>query len=641
MRLRLQRPWSRPPARWAARWAACGLLLAGLALMAQVQAQPAPVLEIDRAEVAVGDEAQFPQGVATEPRALPDDWARWRGGAAGAVWYRVRFDAPDATLPALYLERVCSRVELHLNGQLLHRAGHAGRPGSRACQPPQLVDLPPALLRPRGNLLDLRVQGQPLAQVASRRHVGSLSALAVGPHEALAARHARALTLQVGVPQAVSATLLLMGGFMFVLGWLHRAESHLAYFGALSAGWALVEARRWLPDLPLAPAAAEFLQSALLAFVTLAAVQFLLRHARHRSPALGRWMALQCALMPASMVLAGAGRLHAVTGAWVLLFALEVAAAAVFHLRLRRRQHGQLPRPAAALLGLVGAALAIDLLARRFALPGALVDAAQLVVPLALVVVGLRLVQRHGQALQASEASRVHLEGRIREATAEIERNFRQLSELRVEQVTQQERKRIAADLHDDLGAKLLTIVHTSDDPRISALAREALEEMRLSVRGLTGKPVRLGDALGDWRAELMARLAQSGIEGEWEAPDELPQTLTARAYVQTTRILREATSNIIKHSGASRCAIRCAIAEGDLQLVVQDNGRGIPMEVDGRLDRGHGMASMKHRAKQMQGQCLVESGPGYGTVIRLTLPLDRATAAPPLGRGPADSMTH
>ena len=42
----------------------------------------------------------------------------------------------------------------------------------------------------------------------------------------------------------------------------------------------------------------------------------------------------------------------------------------------------------------------------------------------------------------------------------------------------------------------------------------------------------------------------------------------------------------------------------------------------DGRLDRGHGMASMKSRAKQMHGQCLVESGPGWGTVIRLTIPL-------------------
>jgi signal transduction histidine kinase len=239
----------------------------------------------------------------------------------------------------------------------------------------------------------------------------------------------------------------------------------------------------------------------------------------------------------------------------------------------------------------------------------------------------MRMVQQYGRQLEDAQHDRAELERRVQEASAQIERNFAQLADLKVEQVTQQERKRIAADLHDDLGAKLLTIVHTSDSERISSLAREALEEMRLSVRGLTGRPVRLGDAMGDWRAETVSRLAQAGIEGDWSAPEELPQPLSSRAYVQTTRILREATSNIIKHSNATRCSISCAIADGDFQLVIQDNGDGISSEVDGRLDRGHGLASMKSRAKQLHGQCLVESGPGYGTVIRLTLPLDRAAA--------------
>jgi signal transduction histidine kinase len=103
---------------------------------------------------------------------------------------------------------------------------------------------------------------------------------------------------------------------------------------------------------------------------------------------------------------------------------------------------------------------------------------------------------------------------------------------------------------------------------------------------------------------------------------------LSARAYVQTTRILREAVSNIIKHSRASHCTVSCSIGGGDFQVVVQDNGEGIPLQVDGRLDRGHGMSSMKNRAKQLSGQCLVESGPGFGTVIRLTLPLYMATVA-------------
>jgi signal transduction histidine kinase len=100
---------------------------------------------------------------------------------------------------------------------------------------------------------------------------------------------------------------------------------------------------------------------------------------------------------------------------------------------------------------------------------------------------------------------------------------------------------------------------------------------------------------------------------------------------VQTTRILREAVNNIIKHSGASHVKVRCAISGDQFGINIQDNGKGIPMELDGKLDRGHGMTSMKQRAKQMQGQCLVESGPGYGTVIRLTLPLGpEAPAAAP-----------
>jgi signal transduction histidine kinase len=277
-----------------------------------------------------------------------------------------------------------------------------------------------------------------------------------------------------------------------------------------------------------------------------------------------------------------------------------------------------------AILVLLALLLAIELLRARSD-PTALWrgHALRFALPVLVLVVSFRLVQLFARALRSAEAGRSTLESRIQEAALEIERNFAQLAELRVEQVTEKERKRIAADLHDDLGAKLLTIVHTSESERISTLAREALEEMRLSVRGLTGKAVRAEDALADWRAECVSRLGQAGIEADWQGPhDAIDRQMSARAFVQTTRILREAVSNIIKHSGASHCKVRCAIDEREIGLVVQDNGRGIPLELDGRLDRGHGMSSMKHRAKQMHGQCLVESGPGYGTVIRLTLPL-------------------
>ena len=572
----------------------------------------------------------YPESGQQVPVSLPDEWARSRPGSSGPIWYRVQFqpltDLEPDELMALFIEHVCSSADVYLNGQLVHSSGRLTEPLINNCNHPQLVTLPAGLIKAGGNRIDIKLAGYPLAEVGSRQRAGALSALQVGPQSELAQRHAGLTAVQVWAPQAVSATLLLMGGFMFVLGFINRRESHLAYFGALSVGWALFDSRLWLrgvPVLQLGHSAIEFLLCAMLGFITWAAVQFLLRYARKRHRAVDVGLPVQSALLAVSLVLAGKAGLHDLAAVWYVLLALEVAAAAVWHLHHQR--HARSVWLMAGLLSTVILAGGIEFAAQWTGARPLAAHLAQLAVPVIFVVVGLRLVQQHGWALYRAEQGKAQLELRVREATSEIERNFRQLAELRVEQVTERERKRIAADLHDDLGAKLLTIVHTSDNERISTLAREALEEMRLSVRGLTGRPVRLADALGDWRAEVVSRLAQAGIEGDWEAPEDLPQTLSARAYVQTTRILREATSNIIKHSGADHCSVSASLTDGDFHLVVQDNGHGISAEVDGRLDRGHGLASMKNRAKQLQGQCLVESGPGYGTVIRLTLPLDRA----------------
>jgi two-component system sensor histidine kinase UhpB len=607
-----------------------GLLCLGLCWLAAAGAL-AQTVTVRAAQAVASDSPGFPADQAIPLVELPDRWSVSRPGSNGPVWYRVSFTAPGlrekGELLALYIERVCTNLEVHLNGQLVHSGGQMSEPITQNCNRPQLVSLPAALIGPGLNVLDLKVVGHALSRVASARRAGELSALEIGPQSVLDKKHARQMALNVAVPQAVSATLALMGGFMFVLGWMNRRESHLAYFGALSVGWAIVESRLWLRDLPFGNAVAELLLCAMLPLLTLASVQFLLRYAQHRSRWLDVLLPLQCLVMPASLLLAGPERLHSMAGFWSVPLALQTLAAAGFYLRRQYRARRRSFWPMALLACIATLALAGEYMSQTFGIRSMFVQLAQIATPVMMVMVGLRLLQQQGRALQAAEESKAHLEMRIREATAEIERNFTQLAELRVEKVTERERKRIAADLHDDLGAKLLTIVHTSDSERISTLAREALEEMRLSVRGLTGRPVQLIDALGDWRAEVVSRLGQAGIEANWTAPvEDLPQTLSARAFVQTTRILREAVSNVIKHSGATQCSLKCAIADGDVQIIVRDNGNGIPMELDGRLDRGHGMASMKHRAKQLQGQCLVESGPGYGTVIRLTLPLNRAT---------------
>ncbi len=608
-------------------------LLAGATASAQTDGQ-SPSVRITEALAA--DDAgttQFPGGAVSRAVSLPDDWALTRPGIDTPLWYRLRLDAagarPNDTLLGLLIEHVCGNVMVQLNGQTLHAAGSMQDPISLDCERPLLLALPRALLNDRANTVDLRLAGYALPQVASRQRAAALAAPLVGPYEALLAQQRHAVLVKSVLPQLAASGLLMMGMVIFLLGWWHHREAHLLYFGALSIGWAAATVRPWWHGAGLGRFVTEAGITTLLSLVTLLAIAFLLHFAR-RPLRQALWLlGMQSLLVPLSLAVAGPQQIFALASAWYALFVIETMLAIGYSLHVARVEQRRDFWPILTLLLLAALSVGIELAGQRYLLPPLWRTLPHVVTPLIFLCIGLLLVHQYGRALISAEELKHSLESRIRDTTAAMERNYAQMAELRVEQVTQKERKRIAADLHDDLGAKLLTIVHTSDSERISTLAREALEEMRLSVRGLTGKPVKLIDALGDWRAEVVGRLSQAGVEGEWLAPtDELPQTLSARAYVQTTRILREAVNNIIKHSAASRCTIRCNITSGDFLLKIQDNGKGIPLELDGRMDRGHGMTSMKHRAKQLQGQCLVESGPGYGTVIRLTIPLEKHTLA-------------
>ena len=615
------------PAHPCLRFWRLALVLLVLAGAGFAQAAPAPVQTITSALAAPGNADQFPVDAPGSAVALPDDWDDSRPQFEGSVWYRARFDMADGGDPnellALYVERACSNLEVRLNGHRLFSGGRLTEPVARNCLVPQLVTLPAALLRERGNVLDLRVVGHALQRVTSRQRAAGLSALKVGPQSVLAAEHAQRLFWNITAVQIVSLALAVLGCVMVALSWLQRREAYLGYFGWLSLAWALMSLRLWWRDMPWDNGVTEFLFCTGFAPVTALAVQYLLSYTDLRSRWIETALAAQWVLMPLTLLLAGPGRLFTMASLWYVLLLLEVMAAVGLHLYVTWRRKRPEFWPMAVLLAGAGAMVLTELAIQHELVALPRVQWLHLPVSLLFIAIAGRLLQVFARSLLAAEAGRSTLEGRVKEITAEIERNFAQLAEMRVEQVTEKERKRIAADLHDDLGAKLLTIVHTSESERISTLAREALEEMRLSVRGLTGKPMRLADALADWRAETVLRLGQANIEADWRSPaEEVDQLLPARGFVQTTRILREAVSNIIKHSGASHCKVRCAISEHEFGLIVQDNGKGIPMELDGKLDRGHGMSSMKHRAKQMQGQCLVESGPGYGTVIRLTLPL-------------------
>ncbi len=168
-----------------------------------------------------------------------------------------------------------------------------------------------------------------------------------------------------------------------------------------------------------------------------------------------------------------------------------------------------------------------------------------------------------------------------------------------------EERQRIARDLHDDVSGRLAASLHRRDHERVHMDVREAIADIRTIVSGLAGKPRRLGDLLAELRYDSIGRCEGAGVALDWppgpELADERP--LDYRVYRHLMAAVRESVSNILRHSGATRARIACALDGERLSVTIIDNGCGLPPEVltDGRA--GNGLRNCTVRAEALGGR--------------------------------------
>ena len=215
---------------------------------------------------------------------------------------------------------------------------------------------------------------------------------------------------------------------------------------------------------------------------------------------------------------------------------------------------------------------------------------------------------------------------------------------LEVERV----RSRVARDLHDDVGAGLSEIAILSEvaaqndgrPPHADAALTEIGDAARRLVDSMSDI-VWSTDPRKDDAASLVARIrhfAANTLESRrigWSldvAPQFESRPLDAETRRQMLLIVKEALTNVARHSGCTRASVRIEAAGPDASIEIADDGRGLAGADGNGSGGGHGLGNMRARAESLGGSLRVESGPEAGTRIRVLVPLGRRgrRTAPP-----------
>jgi two-component system, NarL family, sensor histidine kinase UhpB len=244
-------------------------------------------------------------------------------------------------------------------------------------------------------------------------------------------------------------------------------------------------------------------------------------------------------------------------------------------------------------------------------------------------------------------------EEQLRWSLEVLRRTVQQRRELsqRLESAQEEERRRIASDIHDDsiqvmsaVDMRLQILAHlgpegsTIDEVRdIQATVQQAIERLRHLLFEL--RPMAL-DREG-LVAALEEYVAHTGRQAgwTWEVTDELasepPPDLRAIVY----RIAQEAIGNAGKHAEAARMEVVVSGDRRSVSVTVRDDGHGFDaVSAAAEPEPGHlGLATMVERAEVTGGHCRVTSAPGAGTTVEIWLPLDVEAVRDPAGRPDAE----
>lgn len=189
-----------------------------------------------------------------------------------------------------------------------------------------------------------------------------------------------------------------------------------------------------------------------------------------------------------------------------------------------------------------------------------------------------------------------------------------------------EERQRISRDLHDDVGARLLSGLHRNDIGETRKILREAIADIRTIAGALAGDRLPLSSVLADLRHETAQRVEAAGLVLDWPLAldDQAPEVMVDYAlYRHLVSAVREVVSNALRHASASRITVAIDWDNRRLRANITDDGTGLS-----RKSSGNGLRNITERMTEIGGW--IDFPPvETGTRVTLAMPLRAGGGTP------------
>lgn len=565
-----------------------------------------------------GDDVQW------QPVALPDNWYVTRPGADGGGWYRFvlpLMSAPKRVHSVYFPRGSASIIRAFVNGNIIGSTFQLPEIRMRLNQQALIFSASPALFREGRNVLHVYIEARSdLRQGLTRVWFGD------GPliRELWLDRFQRQAILAVAFAFAVVAA-----GLIALAVWVRaREEGAFLWFGLAAVLLGVPPIVSFFQNFSGLGIWRDVLH---LAFAhayapALALGAMHMSGAATRLPGVALWatLVLGCSLP----LLVGQAAYPWVTLALGVIFLAALVGA--FSFLFARDTVGSVWLRAAAAVALV---TAIALAGHDLALWMAWADYESysllpFTAPMITLAVGALLITRHLDAVRGLAESKETLERRVVERTAEIERTHQQVRALEYEHARDTERQRIMADIHDGLGASLVSLLSVvqsekAEPKEVERRVHDALLELRLAVDAQDIPEGDLLTALATVRYRMRDALDAAGIELDWRIGD-IPRLdhFTPRRILDIQHIVLEALTNAIRHARATRITVATRASDSLVELEIADDGRGF--DSGAQRSHGRGLMTMQRRAGAVGGKLAVDSQPGGGTRVALTLDLRR-----------------